>query len=283
MRQFILVVLLVGAAFGGGAFVNGPALQWAQTRVLRSLGLNDSGEISSVELKPVPNSATGSDDTGLVKPEREATPGPVAPMPSLLSEHESPQDDALDRSSRSKTRPQADRSGPFSRHPEPSSSAAPLEEPLARVRPPLEPPAADPDVKPVSSPSPRMSTLPDSDVAPAILDTLARLLPANPPSSGSSTPPPSPPPESIEPARKSVAPGNEDWVILERKMQSMGISRYTVEGVPGGRVLFSCLIPIAGRQAITQRFEAEGDDLAQAARAALRRIALWRATQPSSQ
>ena len=62
-------------------------------------------------------------------------------------------------------------------------------------------------------------------------------------------------------------------------MQSLGVSRYTIEGEPGSRIVFSCLIPLAGRQAVTQRFEAEGDDLVQAARAALRRIALWRATQ----
>ena len=71
-------------------------------------------------------------------------------------------------------------------------------------------------------------------------------------------------------------------MILERKMQSLGVTRYSVEGEPGGKVVFSCLIPIAGRQAITQRFEAEGDDLTQATRATLRRITLWRAAQPSS-
>jgi hypothetical protein len=59
----------------------------------------------------------------------------------------------------------------------------------------------------------------------------------------------------------------------------MGVVRYTIEGVPGGRVSFSCLIPLAGRQAVAQRFEAEGDDEAQAARAALRRIVLWQAAE----
>ena len=39
------------------------------------------------------------------------------------------------------------------------------------------------------------------------------------------------------------------------------------------------LIPVAGRQAVTERFEAEGDDIIQSARAVLRRIVLWRATQ----
>jgi hypothetical protein len=63
-------------------------------------------------------------------------------------------------------------------------------------------------------------------------------------------------------------------------MQAMGVSRFTIEGQPGGRVVFSCLIPVAGRQAVAQRFEADGEDAVQAARAALRRVALWRAAQP---
>jgi hypothetical protein len=65
-------------------------------------------------------------------------------------------------------------------------------------------------------------------------------------------------------------------------MQALGVSRFTIEGRPGGRVIFSCLIPLAGRQAVTQRFEADGEDAVQAARAALRRVALWRAAQPQS-
>jgi hypothetical protein len=69
---------------------------------------------------------------------------------------------------------------------------------------------------------------------------------------------------------------------LQRKMQTLGVTRFTIDGDPGGRVVFSCLIPLAGRQAVSQRFEAEGDDVVGAAQAALRRVALWRATQPSS-
>jgi hypothetical protein len=62
-------------------------------------------------------------------------------------------------------------------------------------------------------------------------------------------------------------------------MQTLGVTRFTIEGEAGGRVVFSCLIPLAGRQAVSQRFEADGDDMAKAAQAALRRITLWRASQ----
>jgi hypothetical protein len=70
-----------------------------------------------------------------------------------------------------------------------------------------------------------------------------------------------------------------DWALLRSKMQSLGVTHYTIDGQPGGRVIFSCLIPLAGRQAVSQRFEAEGDDEFQAGQAALRRIALWRAAR----
>jgi len=91
--------------------------------------------------------------------------------------------------------------------------------------------------------------------------------------------PAAPPPaaSSGAPAPARLAAG--DWGALRRKMQALGVTRYTIEGEPGGRVVFSCLIPLAGRQAISQRFEAEGDDEFQAAQAAIRRISLWRATR----
>ncbi len=65
-------------------------------------------------------------------------------------------------------------------------------------------------------------------------------------------------------------------------MQTLGVSRFTIEGQPSGPVVFSCLIPLAGRQAVAQRFEAEGQDAFHAAQAGLRRVALWRATQNPS-
>ena len=62
-------------------------------------------------------------------------------------------------------------------------------------------------------------------------------------------------------------------------MQVLGVTRYTIEGSPNGRVSFICMIPLVGRQAISQRFEAEGDDEFQAARTVVRRIMLWRASR----
>jgi hypothetical protein len=62
-------------------------------------------------------------------------------------------------------------------------------------------------------------------------------------------------------------------------MRALGVARYGIEGEPGGKVRFHCLIPLAGRRAVGQQFEAEGNDEIQAAQAALKRVALWRATE----
>jgi hypothetical protein len=70
-----------------------------------------------------------------------------------------------------------------------------------------------------------------------------------------------------------------DWSDLRRTMRALGVSRYGLEGEPGGRVRFHCVIPLAGRRAVGQHFEAEGDDDLQAAQATLRRVALWRAAE----
>jgi hypothetical protein len=112
---------------------------------------------------------------------------------------------------------------------------------------------------------------------------LAALLPSNRSSPDAELLPSTPPVSSLPPTPRSVTNRSGDWAVLERKMQSLGVSHFTMEGEPGGHVVFSCLIPLAGHDAVTQRFQAGGDDVVQAAQAALRRIALWRATQPPSQ
>jgi hypothetical protein len=281
VRQFMLVVFLIGAAFAGGAVVNGPGLQWVQTRALRSLGLSNSGEITSVDLRPTSGTDLGKDESGLVKPEKDSMQAPLAPTPSLLTDNNSPQEVPSTRpsSTRPRSKSKLDQSAPS--RVEKRASPAPAEQSFMQVDAPVvEPPATDREVRPANNPSASGPSRSSPDVPPAILDTLAALLPSSPPSSNA--PSAGSPQQSAASAIKSIAEGREDWMVLERKMQSLGVSRYTIEGEPGSRVVFSCLIPLAGRQAVTQRFEAEGDDLVQAARAALRRIALWRASQAPS-
>ena len=68
----------------------------------------------------------------------------------------------------------------------------------------------------------------------------------------------------------------DEWTLVESRMQTLGVSHFTVEGKPGGLVVFACSIPVAGQQVVSERFEAEAESVLQAAQAAIQRIVLWR-------
>ena len=306
MRQMLLVLVLVAASFLGGAFVNGPGLRWVQTQLLGSLGLSEGGEIAAVDLKTTASPERAGDGSRAGPSSPEPVRGPVAPMPALIADGETGPADASDPRPRRPAgsvgagpsaspgasatasppltgpRASADAAPGTDRGTTPSRAAAPPA--FARAAAPLDP-SVVPAVEPSRPASPAVPAPPDPGVKPAVPDSLASLMPPSAP------PPPAPPPPDSAPTRSPPPPpgesrrepgragGDEDWVALGRTMQALGISRFFIEGQPGGRVVFSCLIPLAGRQAVAQRFEAEGDDGFHAARAALRRVALWRATQ----
>ena len=280
VRKAVLVVVLVAASFSGGAFVNGPGLQWIESRLLRSFGLNNGGEIASVDLKPAVGSERSLDELRPAKQGTSILEGPRAPMPSVLTENESSQRDDFDHPSALGTRPKSNSVGSDVEPTVPSLMKHPI--PVSKG-PAQHAALADRNVKQASVSSRPVSSgdseRPDPSANPDILDTLAALLPSNPESAASHLP--SSPSTSLPTAstQKPFVDGSNNWAVLERKMQSLGVSHYIIEGQPGERVVFSCLIPLAGRQAITERFEAEGDDMVQAAQAALRRVTLWRATQ----
>jgi hypothetical protein len=300
VRQIVLVVVLVGAAFLGGAFVNGPGLRWVQTQLLGSMGLGEDAEPRAVDLKfaaggdglganpvvggPLAPAPAPVADAGAVKPgSSERRPGrgdgrenQGDPRPTAASPSPRPSRPALSQSVASTSRGAADdlRDG---------ESPPPLPADLPAAVSPRAP--RDPDVTLATGSSAPSSPQADrpapsgGEAPPTLMDSLSTLMPSPAPAPPDSlrlpTPAPAPPP--------AVKPGDDDWATLARKMQSLGVSRFTIEGQPGGRVVFSCLIPVAGRQAVAQRFEAEGEDAVQAARAAMRRVALWRAAQPSQQ
>jgi hypothetical protein len=333
VRQALFVVVMVAAAFLGGAMVNGPAVRWTQARLLDYLGLKE-GEIASVDLQGSSPETTNSQEP---KPS-PATAAPTAHAPSVAIEEPSKKADTSHPSSSasvsSKSSPSRARSRsglkdkPQSAQNRESSRLRNqgLEQPPASL-PPLtaipEPEAPRPSESGVKPATPRETPgLPDLDAPlqpgrdgrataagqtvaepptqapglPAPLDPtvgpaiLASLSPA--PSTDSrakaeaialeTVPPaaPFPSPAATGPAASTSRVG--DWTILRRKMQSLGVTHYTIDGQLGGRVNFSCLIPLAGRQAVSQRFEAEGDDEFQAAQVAMRRIALWRAAREPS-
>jgi len=263
VRQFLLVIVLVGAAFAGGAVVSGPGFRWAQEHLLDYMGLKDGGEIDALDLTS-PQAATDPD----------APPAPSGPLVGQAAV--------------------AAKSGP---------SQAKAATPLPAPAPPPTPtqPFQETQAAASAAPAPPPETPPVVDPPkaepPALLGALTSMLSpepsaAAPAPAGSPAPEAAPAPSTLDPGvAPSALPGAElapsptagtagDWSEVRRKLTAAGVTRYTIEGEPGGRVVFSCLIPLAGKQAVSQRFEAEGDDEFQAAQAVLKRINLWRASQP---
>ncbi len=255
MRSLILVILLVAAAFLGGAFVNGPGLQWAQARLLKSLGVGDGNEIASLELKA---SSEPSDTTTIAK----LDPGPIAYAPSIITEGSLPAPRGDHPTTLSPKKATQD-SSPLGRAVKSGNSAAgtPLEAKTSVDRSILTASLKDAGRQASSAPLP----------GPSPLDSLPPLAPAGAMFEASPSP-----------SLRRTGDLGSDWTALVRKMESFGVKKFSIEGEPGGRIVFSCLIPLAGRQAVSQRFEAEDDDVLEAARATLRRIALWRAAQNGS-
>jgi hypothetical protein len=282
VRQAILILVLVAASFLGGAFVNGPGLHWAQARLLRSLDLSNGGEITSVDLKATVSTETTEDGSVPAKAAVSTTRSPFAVVSSILAEDGCSEHDAPNHrpSSDLRLKSKHGKLGPAQSQPLVISTP-----PLIKLSPALtknpagESSPLDPQVTPTRVVSSLASALSDPQVTPAILDSLATVrTPPTPPVSGS---------PSLSLARSPSVPqligdSRDEWTVLERKMQTLGVSRFGIDAELGGQVVFSCLIPLAGRQAVAQRFEAEADDMIQAAQAALRRVRLWRATQAPS-
>jgi hypothetical protein len=283
MRQALFAVVLVAASFAGGAVVNGPGLRWFQTVVMNRLGFDH--ELNDPPTPP-PTPATDDPSGGI----------PASPIPPLVvgpPSSEKPQDETQAKSPneprtsiavKSPNEPKAPVGADSPNEPrtpnEPKDPVAAADLPPFQLSDQKEPAArtaeaARPD--PPAAPPDRTAPGREASDAPVSLASLSA------PGSDRTDPRhPDPAPEP-EPASGATTSGPSadpaDWTEVRRALRDLGVSRYGVEGEPAGRVRFHCVIPLAGRRAVGQHFEAEGDDELQAARAALRRVALWRAAE----
>ncbi|WP_406698107.1 hypothetical protein V5E97_04540 [Singulisphaera sp. Ch08] len=319
MRKAIFAVMLVGASFAGGAVVNGPGLRWAQTTILSYLNSGDDEDDEkekdeASDNEDAPKSTVGQEplapipSTPIVPVEAVASATPSSkPEPDALKTESPRPESAIAKASAllAAMRPQA--AAPTSPQ---SSSDKPLGLDSAELSaaPPELKSSNDPEIALTNVPTP----LPEGPSTPQEpLDPLPPLSDPNASfsakgrdkgqepgwgdSPGSAAPPrllgadtavapkPAPPNQEQEKNANALAVAAprpaSDWIEIRRRMAALGVSRYGIEGEPNGKVRFHCVIPLAGRRAVAQQFEAEGDDELQAAEVALRRVALWRATE----
>jgi hypothetical protein len=307
MRKALFAVVLVAASFAGGAAVNGPGLRMAQAWAMGRLGLVQDVDDPGPVVGPHGDPASDNLHPSPIPPlSVDPPPADKATEPAGKKDKDKPRPDATRASSAStSSSPSPTSGGPVAPEPSVAGSArtpspapapvaaAPTPEPLEPLvpfpsmstdTPPLEPPAPLPLAAP-RDPEPSAPAVEGSKPADKAHDTKAT----------------DPAPQAQAGDARGVADGNvalaslaraerpqpaatvpadpTDWAGVRRALRALGVSRYGTEGDANGRVRFHCVIPLAGRRAVGQHFEAEADDELQAARAALRRIALWQASE----
>ncbi len=266
MYKLLFVVVLAAASFAGGVAVQSEGPRWAKELIQSQLGGDEADAPTVEEVQGAGDPPIGDEipsrplpplDVEPAAPTRPAKPAAVTPAPAASNGHEP---HALPAPEPKAPEPLDPRALGFGDGP---SGTKPPTPPAEAQAPPLLP-----------------SPVPPAD-GPPVLEAPAGLL--RPEDRESATPPPVPAPEPPAPVGDAEAPANlkppAGWAELRRSMRELGVSRFVIEGEPGGRVRFHCLIPVAGSRAVAQHFEAEADDELQAAEVALRRVTLWRATE----
>jgi len=232
-RRALFALMLIGAAFAGGAAINGPGLAWLQRNFAGgpTIIVDHSGPPSPPET-PIFRQFPSAKSPLLANI-------PQPPPPSKTTKKTEKTDLAFNETPLLPESPST-----------PASALAPLPASTGEEDPPIPPLPSDAP----RSHAPEPARLPRLDPPPKS-DPVARLA-------------------SVE--RPATSPST--WGQIRQKLKEMGITRYTIESEVDGRVRFRCVIPVEGLKAISHHFEAEGDDELQAAEAALKRIALWKAT-----
>ena len=300
---------MIIAAFLAGWLGGGPGFRWMQSRLIDYIGLTDGGEISSIDLPPATVHPSERHKAASFPVGREANQD-VTGISTTATKGSMETQDRQARAIAGKgiKAPTMQRQVGDSKLSDRTSNAKNQREQLGPPSP------AGPDSKAASfsvgAEEQRVVTkgVPLPETPPAPLDPsvgsalLASLIP------GSSLPVDEPhvkdiPLEVAPSSRLSSSSshvrshsnlpgrserieqpleGGENWRTLQKRMTMLGVTRYTIDGSPGGRVSFVCVIPLAGRQAISERFEAEGDNEFQAAEAVMRRISLWQVSKAAS-
>lgn len=296
MRKALLVIALIAASFAGGAVVNGPGLAWLRN----TLGLTTL-RIEGDPFRTGGERVDEPDEDRLSHPEPRTRRTPSLPRSSTTHDEELTSPLVVDESASINQTPSAPR-------------ARTKQEPRTSTNdpPPLEPPrtrqAHNPMASQASTPATHAQAqadgwgdAPGSAPPQAFLHEPSKPEPINDRDHTPQQPPSLPPstrdhnpdrttsqstashpprPEAPPSSGDALSTANTDrWSQMIQRMETLGVKRYWIEGVPGGTVLFRCTVPTETTSTVSQQFEAEGDDIVNAAESALRRITLWRATE----
>jgi hypothetical protein len=281
LRKVLLVLALIAASFAGGAAVNGPGLKWLQGQIgehlhqaepIPTLDVDD-GPSGSVDLLAAANSEPAA-KVAVADPSPPLSEVPAAPAPLLgnglsrdakpaNAKPAAPQPPAAISLPPAQTTPVDDPT-----EPSPLAEPPPMEKAAAIAKPPTSATGWEdaPGSAPATAVLPRVKLVKDRG-------------PATDPAVAVAAAPSDPPP--LEGPLPSASPvmAPIGWPSLRARMKTLGVTKFWVEGSPTGAVTFRCVVPLEVAGASTRQFEAEGDDEFQAADSALRRVAVWKATE----
>ena len=296
MRKALLVIILIAAAFVGGAAVNGPGLAWARKYVAVHLGGGPMVALDGDDVIKADGDAHTPNATARTEAPSEV---PAAPLRSLRAQDsKSPESNALVIASENSTAPSDKPQASQTTEPRAISSSMPSMPAELSVPPQAPPPGLPKNALASQGESTKGGDSGWSDVpgssAPAKPVLPRRGVEASSPSAnhtraqqGKAAVGPLLD-AAVKPAGLARIPSTSaaselaaspEWAMIRQRMKAMGVSRYWIDADVAGTVRFRCVIPLADTRAVAQHFEAEGATELQAADAALRRVALWRATE----
>ena len=256
MRWFMLIVILMAAAFIGGAILNSVNPTWGRSWLLRNLGLKDRGEISSIDLPPLSSTPTSGPGEG-------RNPTGISSLPKSL------QEPSLPPSQRQPLKKKVSSGGiqPPSRPgsvPKPQGDLTSSVDQASKTSPPNVPaptlPMANDKAQQIS-PLQTTDPLASSPKVDSSLQSATSL-------------------RDSENGTGHIGELNPDWGTLRQKLQVLGVKQYVIKGSPAGEATIIVSVPLAGQQAKLENLEVVGVNEFEAVRKAIRRITLLQASAP---
>ena len=287
MRRATFILITIASAFVAGRATNGSGFRWVQSRILNYMGLEDGKEIYSVDLIAASPKLLNNAGRIALSADGDAQQGSMVNASS-----KSAKVSELTTGTRSKCLGKSSilTSGKSSSD---VASLNPLASRwLSSLSPAVVPTQSQQQLETRNTDNLTELACPaplDASVGPALLAGLTsnpsvsehypkqNTVPLHVTSStilASTHFLPTRQSEIRSEGSSSALNSQNQWSKLRQKLQELGVAQYTINGSSGGGVIFVCVIPLMGQQAISERFEAYGDDEFLAVQIAIRRIIL---------
>jgi hypothetical protein len=290
LRNLLLAVVLIAAAFAGGAVVSGPGRGWIQGILSQIRPRGPALVTTSDGVAPKANDGEPASDPIPAAPAPPLVVGPVLEeLPQKNGAGSLRGDTAAASTPGQASTPAGDLgfpgAGALGRADPVTLSASGHENPAAGAGPTAartpgasgSRPDQDRGWSDAPGSAPAAAVLPQRVASESSTKGDSALLRASLPGSPLGGAGDAATAESNKGGQASS--GSMTWGDLRSRMRALGVTQYWIEGEPDGHVRFRCVTSFVGQRAVAHYFEAEGDDVLSAGESALTRVMLWQATE----